>query len=341
MHLKETYGGSADNMNTNAAYYCYTIYDRLHGMYYSGSRGVEGTAEHDLLSRYFTSSKVVDFKNRMMKDPSAFDIYVEYFKTRADAFEAEVKFHKKHKVGHSKEFYNVAAAGGSNCGAGSVLCKKDDGTIYRVSKAEFKSGKHRHISKGRMCVRLMDGTTVSIPKEEFNPQIHRTQFADHVLCYDSLLGKKRRIPKEEFDADPNRYVGHTTGKGVFKDIETGKNVMIPCEEAARSPRYVGCTAGSKNPGLNKNRVVVYDTECRRYTQISVDERRANPTRYANTMTTHFIKLDGILFFERRAADRYYRQTRGRALPRVLIKDLASVDPNIIVISREDHMRGIE
>jgi hypothetical protein len=54
-----TYNGSKENTNTNYSFYCYLIYDKIKDMYYSGSRGIKESNEHDLLTERKTAGSLV------------------------------------------------------------------------------------------------------------------------------------------------------------------------------------------------------------------------------------------------------------------------------------------
>jgi hypothetical protein len=360
-YLSKSYGGSLSNMVINAAYYCYTIYDCKHNMYYSGSRGVEGRSTHDLGDGYFTSSSVQDFVTRFKNEPHHFKFVVEYFQTRRDALLAEIAYHLDLNVAKHSQFYNAANADMTYCGAGSLLCKDSTGKIYRVSVQEYATGAHKHVCNGRMIARLKsDGSTHSILKTDFDPKIYTTQFADHVSCYDNVLHKKRRIPSNVFYSDPNRFVGITKGLTTWVDKQTNQTVFLTTEEYDKDPdRYEGFTkdkvvikqdgktvyytkeefkaSGIKHP--NKGGVGVYDVEDRCCKRISKIEYESNKQRYANTCATHFLIIDGIFFKSRESAEAYYKTSRGKYFPRLLLKDLHQFDKAIKVISREDHMKG--
>ena len=176
-----TYNGCELNMNIDCAFYCYLICDIDKQMYYSGSRGVKGTTEHDLLITYFTSSTVVDFRDRLRSNTNNFIFKVEYFESRKLAFDAESKFHKLHNVGRNPQFYNSINCGyNQNCGAGSILCKDENNKIYRISSAEYKLGGHSHTCKNRLIIRYKDNPskTESIHKSMFDSSIHNTQFSN-------------------------------------------------------------------------------------------------------------------------------------------------------------------
>ncbi len=359
-YLKESYNGSMTNMLTNSAYYCYTLKDTETGKFYSGSRGVEGTDKHDLLVKYFTSSTVVDFKDKLKKSPELFEYRVEYFNNRSDAFKAEKAFHQKHQVGKNLSFLNSLAAGGSNCGAGSVLCKDNEGNIYRVTVEEFATGKHQHVSKGMMNIRTETGIK-KIFTTEFDPTIHSTEFKDYVLALDTVAGKTCRIPKSVFDSD-TRYIGITKGLVIAYDNVTKSRVSITQEEFKNSNgRYVGNTFGlvsviDRITGEQKliekehydkklyrhhntGNVVVYSLSKRKTVIISKDEYQSNSGEYANQTTKVFYKLDGKFFKSKDLLDRYYRETRGKTVLKISQFEMSKKFSEIETITREEHENG--
>lgn len=359
-YLEESYNGSLTNMLTSSAYYCYTLKDTETGKFYSGSRGVEGSSKHDLLVKYFTSSTVVDFKKKLKKFPKIFEYRIEYFKTRIDAFVAEKIFHQKHQVGKNLNFLNSLTAGGSNCGAGSVLCKDDEGNSYRVSVEEFATGKHLHVSKGMMNIRTNNGIK-KIYVNNFDPDIHTTEFKDHVLALDTSTGKTCRIPKTTFDSD-TRYVGISKGKVVAYDTVTNNRVTVSqCEFNKSNGRYVGNTFGlvpvtdrvtgekklvekenydkSLYKHHNTGNVVVYSLSERKTVTISKEEYRANINSYANQTTKIFYKVDNKFFKSKELLDQYYRETRGKTVLKVSQFAMSNKFSDIETITREEHVNG--
>jgi len=356
-YLNESYNGSITNMLTNSAYYCYTLKDAKTGKFYSGSRGVEGSNKHDLLVKYFTSSTVVDFKEKLKKFPYTFEYRVEYFKTRSDAFVAEKAFHQKHQVGRNPSFLNSLTAGGTNCGAGSVLCKDIEGNTYRVSVEEFATGNHMHVSKGMMNIRTELGIK-KIFTTDFDPNIHSTEFKDYVLALDTVTEKTCRIPKSEFDSD-SRYVGITKGLVVAYDTVTKSRVSITKDKFKNSNgRYVGNTFGlvpvvDKITGERKlvkkehydkklyehhntGNVAVYSIPKRKNVTISKEEYQTNSNDYANLATKVFYKVDGKFFKSKDLLDQYYRKTRGKTVLKVSQFEMSTKFNDIETITKEDY-----
>jgi len=359
-YLEESYNGSLTNMLSDSAYYCYTLKDTETGKFYSGSRGVEGSNMHDLLVKYFTSSTVVDFKEKLKKFPDLFEYRIEYFKTRSDAFAAEKAFHQRHQVGKNPGFLNSLTAGGSNCGAGSVLCKDSAGNTYRVSVEEFATGKHAHISKGMMNIRTESGVK-KIYIDEFDPGIHSTEFKDYVLALDSVTGKSCRIPKGVFESDC-RYTGLTKGLVVAYDTITKSRVSVTKEEFDNSgDRYVGNTFGvvpvidkltgekklvekenydkSLYKHHNTANVVVYSISNRKNVTISKEEYRTNSNDYANLTTKVFYKVDGEFFKSKELLDQYYRKTRNKTVLKVSQFEISTKFSDIETITKEEHENG--
>lgn len=274
-YLDETYGGSEDNPNTESCFYCYTIKDPYRNMYYSGSKGWTEGSEHRLLSKYFTSSTVRDFKERLKSNPENFKYRVEYFKTREEAFEAEKKYHENHKVHMNTKFYNVVTASGTLCGSSSVLCvdTRTDNT-YRVSSYEYKEGCHTHVSTGKMNVYLKEDVSkklLNIKKEDFNPDIHIKELEGKVHVRDKLLGRNVRILRSDFEKDKERYEGVTKGKSVVYDKYEDKTKAISKEDLEKNPeRYV-------NPNLGKVNVILKSTG--KYVNVDSLEFNKNKDKY--------------------------------------------------------------
>lgn len=356
-YLKETYGGSKINMLSNSAYFCYTIKDVETEKYYSGSRGVEGSNEHDLLVNYCTSSSVTDFRKKIKEYPEKFEFIIEYFPTRADAFNAEREYHKKHNVGKSKYFLNSISSGGTNCGAGSVLCRGENGKTYRVSVDEYSTGKHVHVSKNMMNIRTPDGIK-KIPVNKFDPTKHTTEFKNYVLALDTVTGKSCRIPNEKFIGN-NRYIGITSGLVVAYDTQLDTRVSIPVEEFRNSKgRYVGNTHGmvpvidkttgetviinkeeydkEKYKHHNTDSLVVYSLGEKKNVRITRDEYNKNKEKYTNTNTKVFYIVDDIFFKSKKDLDVYYRQTRGKTVLKVSQSSMHIKFNDIKTITKEEY-----
>lgn len=359
-YLTETYNGDVHNMLSNASYYCYTLFDIETGKYYSGSRGIEGRNTHDLLHTYYTSSTVIDFKNKLKLHPELFTYRIEYFNSRMDAFNAEKQFHIKHQVGKNPLFINSATAGGSNCGAGSVLCKDDDGKTYRVTVEEFSTGKHVHVSQGMMNIRTDTGIK-KIYKTEYDKDFHTTEFEDYVLAIDKISNKSCKIPKSVFYSDP-RYVGITKGIVVAYDTIDKVTVSVTSDIFKNSNgRYVGITSGmmpviERKTGIkkmikiadydkevyshpNEGMMVVYSLFERKIVSISKQEYTNNIENYVNQSTKCFYKVDGIFFKSKKELDIYYKKTRNRSVLKVTQFDISNKFSDIEIITREEYGNG--
>jgi hypothetical protein len=359
-YLYETYNGSSENMLEDAAYYCYTIKDLDTGKYYSGSRGVEGRKEHDLLTGYFTSSTTVDFKEKLKQYPEKFSFSIEYFLTRQLAFMAEKALHEKHTVGKNPMFINSMSAGGSNCGAGTVLCRDNTGKTYRVTVEEFATGKHCHVSKGMMNIRTEEGVK-KISVQDYDPRIHTTEFSDYILALDTKTGITCRIPRDAFEGDA-RYVGITKGKVVAINTITNERVVITKEEFDKNrSKYAGHTRGlisvidnvtgekkmilkkeydkTKFSHFNKGKITLYSIRDRKNVKISKEEYMQDKDNYANMSTKVFYVVSGIFFKSKKELDVYYRKTRKKTILKVSQYEMAINYPEIITITKEEHENG--
>lgn len=245
-YLSESYGGSNTNPLKDKCFFCYTIYDIEFDKYYSGVKTRNTSSTHGLLETYFTSSTVVDFKYRLKSNPKAFLVRIEYFLNKTDAFAAEKVFHSAHKVGKNKAFYNACSAGGSHCGAGSVLCVQEDGTIYRVSVEEYGKGLNRSVSAGRMNVYVLPdmSTLKKIYVSEYDPTLHVKELTGTTTVLDTFDGKCKRISTDEYLQDKSRYCGVT--KGFIYARKLGSSVIskISVEEyKVNSENYVVAQRG--------------------------------------------------------------------------------------------------
>lgn len=290
--LKETYGGSLLSPYTDKVYCCYTVYDKERDMYYSGMKSYIGT-EHPVGKKYFTSSTVRDFRSRFENNTSNFEIYVEYFLDLATMAAAEKNFHIRFDVGRNPKFYNAMTSSGSFCGKGSVLCKDEQGNRYRVTVEEYKSGKHKHVCKDKMLVYIDNDTTLtSIKKTEFDPSRMKTQFYDHVLCFDTVLKKNRRIPKNEYEQDAQRYVGITRGKCVGINRTTGEKEQLITSQYSQDDYFFNCASKS---------VKVIDKQTNQIMNIPIVEYRRNKENYRHFNSTYLCRIDLLTMTKRKVS----------------------------------------
>lgn len=359
MTLSEyTYNGSKENTNADCSFYCYLIYDTIKDMYYSGSRGIKGSDNHDLFRTYFTSSSVSDFVQRMKNNPQDFNFLIEYFSDRESAFKAEEIFHKLHNVRKNTKFYNQ-----SNCNEGivgttsSVLCKDKEGNVYRVSSDEYKTGRHNHVCTDRLIVRDKKGNTKSIKKDSFDEKLHSTQFSDYVLCYDTISKKNKRIPRDIFNSD-KRYTGITKGKVTAYDILEKKSCSIPKELFEAEPdRYIGISKGSfpvinlstgkteiikkidydrtKYKHSNSGKTVQFSLVEKKNVSITTEEYEKSPHLYANTVVKYFCIVDKIIFTDLKVLKKYVKKHYNISIPRMKTKELGKTFNFIKVISKQE------
>lgn len=298
-YLSQSYGGSSIPLYPDKGFCCYTIYDEKRNKYYSGMKSYVGR-EHPVGKTYFTSSTVTDFRTRFSKNPEQFQISVEYFATLIDMVNAEKLFHKKFNVGRNKAFYNAISSSGSNCGAGSVLCKDSDGAVYRVSIEEYKTGKHNHVCKNRMLV-YIDGQShlTSISKDDFDPTRMKTQFEGYVLCFDTETNKNTRIKKEIFEKYPLRYWGITKGQRTAKRIKDGKKITFNDRSYNKDEFYFDCIAKT---------IKVYDIHEKIYKSITKDEYQKGNGRYQHVNAGFLNRIDLVLMQKRRIPRAEYEHT---------------------------------
>lgn len=362
-----TYNGTIENELSESAYYCYMIYDKKYNMFYSGSHGVEGRATYDLLDKYFTSSAVTDFRERLKKSSEEFTYTIEYFRTRKLAFEAEANLHQTYNVAKSKYFYNSQNCGAEqNCGAGSTLCRDEHGKIYRVSSKEYKQGNHKHACAGKMVVRLIydNNRTVSIDKSEFDPKYHLTQFENYVLCKEITTNKQVRIPKEQFDLGKDtKYVGITAGKVSAFDLVENKKCSITQEVFSSNPsRYVGITKGQfpvidilsgktvviKKEVYNKlihrhynvGTTTQFSLIAKKNVKITTDEYTKNKGRYANTCTKYFFIVNGTILKNKLDLEMYVQTHYNIKIDKkIKSNELSKAHSFITVISKEQYING--
>jgi len=299
-----TYGGLQSNPLESSCYYCYLIFDKECSMYYSGVKTKHRTNKHGLLTTYFTTTSVTDFKKRLIEQPGNFSYKIEYFRTKEEAFDAERRYHDRYDVSRRSDFYNVINASGSNCGAGSVLCMYDNGTTYRVSVEEYQNGKHKHISTSMMNVYDLNDNLMKIHIDDFDPKLHRKELQGFVHALHIPSGNTKRIPREKFIIS-EEYIGITKGRVSCLNIRTGECSMVPITEFNDNDELVGVTNGKvavvhKSGGdyilvdkdeyaaskeifvhPNKGFVVVYDNIDKMNVRVTINEYKKNKHRYTN------------------------------------------------------------
>ena len=317
-YLNETYNGSSTPYYPDHGFCCYTVYDREYDMYYSGMKAYQG-ASHPVGTTYFTSSTVVDFKSRLKNQPHNFEIKVEYFPTLDATVQAEKEFHARFNVGKNPKFYNVQISGGSHCGAGTVLCSKGDGTYYRVSMQEYAKGGHKHTVKGTFLVRMNENNRLCrVSQSEFDPTTMTKQFDKHVLCYDLVFKRNRRIPKSEFDLHPDRYIGITKGQCTVYDRLTHEKITIPAGTLNPQTHYtkgkaktlkvvnnngdvINIDVDSYHKGhheykhLNSLYVVRFNLLTHKRERVRKEDYDRNPNIYADLRAKHYFETEHGIF----------------------------------------------
>lgn len=294
--LKETYGGSEISLFEDRGYCCYIVYDMERDMYYSGMKSYKGPS-HPIGKTYFTSSTVMDFKNRFIKNPELFQIKVEYFSSLKEMSEAEKRFHHKINVSKNTKFYNAINSAGSTCGSGSLLCKNENDEIYRISVHEYKNGLHNHVCKNRMLVYINGSDKLtSINRDDFDPNTMKTQFEDHVLCYDSKTQENRRIPREVFLSDKNRYQGITKGKCIGYNKKTGEKVVLETSNYSSEDYYFKCSSKT---------VKVINKITNEIATIPTEEYRQNKNLYKHINSLYLVRIDLLHMIKRKVLREEY------------------------------------
>lgn len=306
-------------------------------MFYSGVKTNHKSGIACLGDTYFTSSTVTDFKQRFIESTDDFIWHVEYFKTPIEAFDAERRFHHKFDVANRRDFYNAVNSSGSACGAGSVLCKSEAGEVYRVSSNEYATGNHKHVCASRMLVYVNEDTHLtSINKADYDPEIHRTQFNDHVLCVDTETNTNVRIPKDVFNENRNRYKGITSGVVyAYNKITHEKHCLTTDEYNKKKDLYeVKCRAKTvkvfdkstnkwisvthKEYDKNKERyihrnkfhVYVYELSSKEYKTVTTEAYTKDRYAFVRAPNKHskIFKIDDSVFASRKLVDDYLLQT---------------------------------
>ena len=318
-YLQEGYGGEPQNPLTDKCFFCYTIHDTEFNKYYSGVKTRENSGEHGLLETYFTSSTVVDFKSRLKDTPEVFGVRIEYFTNRSDAFDAEKRFHAAHDVGKNKAFYNACAAGGSNCGAGSVLCIKDDGSTYRVSTEKYRKGEDRSVSAGRMNVYILpDITTLrKIPISEYDAKLHVKELEGTTTVLDNVDGKCKRVPTVEYLENKARYSGVT--RGFVHAYRIGGT------ELEKTPVEVYRENQSMYVVPQLGMVSVIDRLTGEYVYISKQDYRSNKGKYQHPNHGMVAVFDTVTGANVRISKEEYKSAYPRYLNHAVKGDYSCVD----------------
>ena len=192
----------------------------------------------DLGKRYFTSSKIVCplFKN----NPGLFRTkIVKVFETCKEALAFESKYLNRVDACHNKLFFNQSNYSYYTKDRTSLVTVFDSELNCKrsISCEEFYSNRTRYTSdhKGLTVFKDSSGNTVhcnlsfarennlvgvnkgivyaknrsdeivKLTKEEYqnNKDLYRVETLGNVVCRDKETGETKRVPKEEFDSNPN------------------------------------------------------------------------------------------------------------------------------------------
>ena len=302
-YLYKTYNGFIKNPLKNNCYFCYTIYDIEKDMFYSGVKTLRDRESHNLLTEYFTSSSVTDFRKRLIQSPDKFDYYIEYFKTKESAFKAEKEYHKRYDVGKNSKFWNAISSCGSHCGSNSLLCVNNKGNIYRISCDEYKNGFYKHVCSGMMNV--IDKNTKSLIKirvDEYDEKYHIKELQNKVHCLDTKTGRNIRIDKKMFDSS-DRYIGVTSGRIIAFDLKDRKKVFINKQIFDSSDRYVGITSKkspyySSRKGIQKENFSVFDLRNKKF--VTVKAKDYNKRIHLKTSIKYVYLLENNLYTNKKS-----------------------------------------
>lgn len=304
MSLERSYGGMKQNPLADKAFYCYTIYDTEYDKYYSGAKTQHTEATPLLLVKYFTSTTVVDFAERIRKYTDRFEYIIEYFHTPEEAFDAETEHHAKYNVAGDPQYYNVINAGGSVCGAGTVPCVDDTGAYYRISMEEYELNRDKHVHASTGLVNVYDKRHPEkglhkVSVADYNTEYHVSELAGHTHVYDKVLGRNVRISLDEYNSNLDRYCGITRGMVACYDTVNGVTRQVPKEEFDADNTLVGITsklnpyATKTSKGVPKSRIGVILKETLEVISITKDEYNENKGLYLNTAVKMIYLCDGV------------------------------------------------
>lgn len=206
---------------TQPIYYTYWLIHHLSDtekMYYHGVR-TENKGGVDIrdVEEYHGSSNVVNALYKI--DSSKFEKRIErIFNTKQEAAAHEERVHYKLDVAHNDRFYNLR-----------------NGWRYRTMPDNLVTAK-------------VNGKNVSLKKEMFDllklKGLAVGIMSKTVTCIDLNTGKKLRIPEELFYSNKSRYVGVTSGMGVYYNEETGVTKSLQVKTVEGYP-WVKYTAAFK------------------------------------------------------------------------------------------------
>lgn len=179
--------------------------------YYIGKRSGE---LNDLYTgRYKTSSKDKDLIENWDK-PKRIKI-LKQFNTAQEALSYESFLHKKFECALNPLFFNQS---------NQTDTSFDRTGLVTVFHKEYKEN-------------------MTIPVRDFNPELHETLGKDMVACVNIETGEKIRVPKDEFESNPN-LVGVRKGMTNVIDIRNNTSKYITqAEYEANRDIYRHASAG--------------------------------------------------------------------------------------------------
>jgi hypothetical protein len=219
-------------------------------------------------------------------------------------------FHK------NKHLYEMPASN-------KLIVKNDKGGYYRINAKDYDPSKHSTAGRGRVSVYdISTGETKGIPKEEFDPSIHKSVFGGKVIkdengiiryateedsdnvsgihkgkitATENATGVIKHVTSEEFYGNPEKYTHLTKGKTFGRHKETGEIVTFYAgsitEEIKKT--YTFSTSGQRT---------VYDIEAKKWKNIPKDEYDLSKHRNCQDVKLQFHTPYGIYEFWGSKAD---------------------------------------
>ncbi len=161
-------------------HYVYRITNITENIHYYGKRSSKVRPEEDLGVKYFSSSRLKEFINEQIENPTNYKYkIIRQFTSSSNALRFEAKLHKKFDVGKNEKFYNMVSA--------SELTKFDPTTMISVidkngmkkyvkrTDPRIKSGEVKTFNKGMVIVKDKEGNIfqTSVDDERYTSGIFK------------------------------------------------------------------------------------------------------------------------------------------------------------------------
>lgn len=172
---------------------------------------------------------------------------------------------------------------------GRVSVRLNDGTIKSISKEEFDNNKENYLSinKGYVCVKLNDGNYKRIKSNDFDPNSkeYTAMFKGTIIVSDKN-GKHFRTSIDDPKIKSGEYQYLTKGRGVYKDKD-GNIICAKIDDPrVLSGELVGHTKGYKWTDEQKERRKNKNYISKSIGKIGITKNRINKFIYKSELSSY-------------------------------------------------------